>query len=188
MTIFNYKHDKTLRDILYISLNKHSDKRGYLYELYNSKNYRFLKHKFVQQNFTYSKKNVLRGMHFQSYKPRGYLITVIQGKIFDVFVDLRSNSKNYKKYSFITLSSNSNTQIFIPPGFAHGFLTLSDYSIVSYNFTNHFYDKYCKGFIWNDEDIKISWPIKKPILNMRDSLYPQFKHLNKKDFPKGFSK
>ena len=94
MTIFNYKHDKTLRDILYISLNKHSDKRGYLYELYNSKNYRFLKHKFVQQNFTYSKKNVLRGMHFQSYKPRGYLITVIQGKIFDVFVDLRSNSKN----------------------------------------------------------------------------------------------
>lgn len=188
MTILNYKQDKILRDVLYISLNKYSDKRGYLYELYNSKNYHFLKNKFVQQNFTYSKKNVLRGMHFQSYKPRGYLITVIQGKIFDVFVDMRSNSKTYKRYSSIRLNSNSNIQIFIPPGFAHGFLTLSEYSIVSYNFTNNFYNKYCKGFIWNDEDIKISWPTKRPILNMRDSLYPQFKNIYKNDFPKGFSK
>ncbi len=73
MTIFNYKHDKTLRDILYISLNKHSDKRGYLYELYNSKNYRFLKHKFVQQNFTYSKKMFLEECIFNHINPEAIL-------------------------------------------------------------------------------------------------------------------
>tara|TARA_Y100001958_G_scaffold143193_1_gene119988 strand:+ start:67 stop:591 length:525 start_codon:yes stop_codon:yes gene_type:complete len=167
-----------IKGILIIKGNRHLDNRGYLRELILEK--RINKH-FKFQITSVSKKNILRGLHFQVNKPQGKLISVIKGEIFDVAVDLRRNSKTFGKYFGIKLSEKNCTSVFIPKGFAHGFLTLKKENIVCYSCTDYRSKKDERSLHYADPDLKIKWPIKKPIVSKRDknanSLKSYFKNL-----------
>ena len=144
---------------------KHQDKRGYLRELILEK---LIKKKFKFQILSVSKKNVLRGLHFQVRKPQGKLISVLKGEIFDVAVDLRKKSKTYGKYFSIKLSEKNCTSVFIPPGFAHGFLTLKKENIICYSCTEYRSPIDERSLIYNDPKIKIKWPAKKLNISVKD--------------------
>jgi len=144
---------------------KHQDKRGYLRELVLEK---LIKKKFKFQILSVSKKNVLRGLHFQVRKPQGKLISVLKGEIFDVAVDLRKNSKTYGRYFSIKLSEKNCTSVFIPPGFAHGFLTLGKENIICYSCTEYRSPTDERSLIYNDPKLKIKWPAKKPNISIKD--------------------
>ncbi len=144
---------------------KHQDKRGYLRELVVEK---LIKKNFKFQITSFSKKNVLRGLHFQVKKPQGKLISVIRGEIFDVAVDLRKNSKTFGKHFSIKLNEKNCTSVFIPPGFAHGFLTLKKENIVCYSCTEYRSPNDERSLKYNDDKLKIKWPVKKPIISAKD--------------------
>ena len=144
---------------------KHQDKRGYLRELILEK---LIKKKFKFQILSVSKKNVLRGLHFQVRKPQGKLISVLKGEIFDVAVDLRKKSKTYGKYFSINLSEKNCTSVFIPPGFAHGFLTLKKENIICYSCTEYRSPIDERSLLYNDPKIKIKWPAKKLNISTKD--------------------
>ncbi len=172
------KIEKTfIDDLLIVHIDQFSDKRGFFQEQYSFRNYRdsVFKNKFVQDNLTFSKKNVLRGLHFQVHKPQAKLISVVYGKIFDVAVDLRPKSRTYLKYFSIILTNKNNKQLFIPKGFAHGFLVLSDFAYVNYKCSDYYDSLDDSGIIWNDKKINIKWPLKNnyPKLSKKD------KNLNK---------
>ena len=143
------------------------DKRGFFQEI-------FLKIKFnLSIKFTAiakSKKNVIRGLHFQSSYSQAKLITVTHGKIFDVAVDLRKNSKTFGKYFSIEISQKDDFSFYIPENFAHGFLCLSKKCAVYYKCTNYREKNSEKTILWNDKNLGIRWPIKKPILSKKDKL------------------
>ena len=124
--------------------------------------------------FLIFKKNTLRGLHLQTKNSQAKIITVVQGKILDVVVDLRKKSATYGKYFSIEISQNSNFSIFIPAGFAHGFLCLSKNCAVYYKCTNYRNKKSEKTIMWNDKTLNIKWPIKKPILSAKDKLGIKF--------------
>ena len=119
---------------------------------------------------SFSKKNTLRGLHLQKKKQQAKIITVAQGRILDVVVDLRRKSKTYGKHFSIEISHNSDFSLFIPEGFAHGFVCLSKTCLVYYKCTNYRNQKSEITIKWNDEALNIKWPIKKPILSKKDSL------------------
>ena len=147
---------KIIKTIIY------KDKRGFLKETFNN---RLFKNKtFPFDIMSYSKKNVLRGLHLQLKKPQSKIITVTHGKIFDVAIDLRKNSKTFGKYVSIVISDTDNFSFFIPEGFAHGFLCLSKKCTVNYKCSNYRNAKSERTLSWNDKKIDIKWPIKKPIL------------------------
>ena len=144
---------------------KFIDSRGYFQELVMEKN---IKKKFPFHVMSFSKKNIIRGLHIQSKNPQGKFITVIKGKIFDVAVDLRKNSKTYGKYYSKILSEKNSLSIYIPPGFAHGFCTLEKENFIIYSCTQYRNAKSEIGIKYNDQDLNIKWPIKKPILSIKD--------------------
>ena len=148
------------------------DQRGFFFESYNRKDYKKILGKnisFVQDNQSKSKKNVLRGLHFQIKKPQGKLIRVLKGKIFDVVVDLRKDSKSFSNFYSIFLSEESKEQLWVPPGFAHGFLVMSEFAEVSYKTTDYWYPEYEKTLIWNDPNVSVDWPFNNPLLSEKDS-------------------
>jgi len=129
-----------------------------------------------------SKKNVLRGLHLQTKNPQAKFLNVIKGKIFDVLVDLRKNSNTFGKHFSIILSNQSlYSSIYIPEGFAHGFFCLDNENIIYYGCSNYRQKDYEIGILWNDKDLKINWPIKKPILSDKD-----FKNISFKEYCKNF--
>ena len=144
---------------------KHNDKRGYLRELVLEK---LIKKKFKFQITSVSKKNVLRGLHFQIKKPQGKLISVIKGEIFDVAVDMRKNSQTFGQHFSIRLNENNCSSVFIPPGFAHGFLTLKKENIVCYSCTEYRSPNNERSLKYNDPKLKIKWPVKKPNISLKD--------------------
>ena len=162
------------KDLLIIKSKKHVDKRGFFREIYK---YSSFKKKFVFDCFSYSKKNVLRGMHFQKKNPQGKFVTVIDGKILDVAVDLRRRSPTFGKYFSLILDSKKNVSIYIPPGFAHGFLCLSKTCKIYYKCTKHRDEKSENTLLWNDSFVKVKWPIKKPILSVKDLRGKNFSEL-----------
>ena len=166
------------KDLLIIEGKSHKDYRGYLREIYLEKN---INKKFKFQIVSKSKKNVLRGLHFQSVNSQGKYLSVIKGKIFDVVVDLRSKSKTFGQYFSILLSEKNCKSIYIPGGFAHGFLTLGDENIISYNCTNYRNAKSELTLKWNDTDINIKWPKINPILSLKDKNGLTLKDLIKKN-------
>ena len=141
------------------------DKRGYFKELLLEKK---LKKKFPFYVMSFSKKNVIRGLHLQSKFQQGKFVTVIKGKIFDVAVDLRKNSKTFGKYFSTILSEKNCKSIYIPPGFAHGFCSLDKENYVVYNCTNYRNKQSELGILYNDKKLNIKWPVKKPILSKKD--------------------
>jgi len=164
------------KDLVIINNTAFKDKRGYFKELLREKR---LKKRFPFLVMSFSKKNVIRGLHLQKKNSQGKFISVIKGKIFDVVVDLRKNSKTYGKYLSTILSEKNSKSIFIPPGFAHGFCALSNENYVVYSCTKYRDEKSEIGIKFNDKDLKINWPIKKPIISNKDK-----NNLSLKDFKK----
>lgn len=144
----------------------HKDNRGFFREVFKKRS--FSKKKFVFTCLSSSKKNVLRGLHLQKKFAQGKYLSVIKGEIFDVAVDLRKKSKTFGKFFSIKLSDKNGLSIFIPEGFAHGFIGLKKENIISYHCTNYRSKKNEIGIKWNDPNFKIRWPVKKPILSKKD--------------------
>ena len=155
----------SIKDLILLKTNILKDKRGFFKEVQKSK---ILKKKFIFDCFSFSKKNILRGLHIQRNKSQAKFITVVSGEIFDVAVDLRKNSKTYGKYYSVRIGQKSNFSLYIPEGFAHGFLCLSKTCALYYKNSNY-RDKNSETTIkWDDRDLKIKWPISKPILSEKD--------------------
>ena len=165
-------------DVLIIEPNVYSDQRGFFYESFNLNEFQSLVNKditFVQDNHSYSIKNTLRGLHYQINHPQGKLVRVIIGEVFDVAVDLRKSSKTYRKWVGKYLSAENKQQMWIPIGFAHGFLVLSDEAEVIYKATDFYDNESERSIIWNDPTINIDWPNKhSPILSIKDKSAPLF--------------
>ena len=153
------------KDLLIIENKAFNDKRGYLKELLKEQK---LKKKFPFTVMSFSKKNVIRGLHLQKKNTQGKFISVLKGKIFDVVVDLRRKSKTYKKYFSIILSEKNSKSLYVPEGFAHGFCCLDKENYVIYSCTKYRNKKSEVGLKYNDKDLNINWPIKKPILSKKD--------------------
>ena len=151
---------------LIIKTKIYNDKRGFLKETF--RNNLFKNIKFPFDIMSSSKKKILRGLHIQTDKSQAKIITVTHGKIFDVAVDLRKNSKTFGKYVSLIISENSDFSFYIPKGFAHGFLCLSKKCTVNYKCSEYRHSKYEKTLSWNDPKINIKWPILNPILSEKD--------------------
>ena len=170
------------KGLLIIKRPTYVDSRGFLRELFEQKKF---KKKFVFDYFSLSKKNVIRGLHLQYKDPQTKIITVISGKIFDVVLDCRKNSKTFGKYFTLKISSKDNFSLYIPEGFAHGFCSLADNTILHYKNSDYRNKNYDMGILWNDKDLNIKWPVKKPIISLRDRNNLSFKKfLNSKNFKK----
>ena len=158
----------------------HGDHRGYFLETYNEKHWNDNFDRtpsFVQDNESMSNKGVLRGLHFQ--KPpcaQGKLVRVVKGSVLDVAVDLRKDSSTYGEHHSIVLSGENKKQFFIPPGFAHGFLTLEDKTIFSYKCTEFYSPENEGGLSWDDPDLSIDWGIENPQLSEKDKDYTKFRN------------
>jgi len=155
----------TIPDLLILKSQIFEDKRGFLKESFRKD---VLKKNFPFDIMSHSKKNVLRGLHFQSKYSQAKLITVTHGKILDVAVDLRKKSKTFGKYFSIEISHEDDFSFFIPENFAHGFLCLSKSCTINYKCSNYRNPKYEKTLAWNDPVINIKWPVKKPVLSDKD--------------------
>tara|TARA_Y100000589_G_scaffold328717_1_gene373476 strand:- start:1135 stop:1713 length:579 start_codon:yes stop_codon:yes gene_type:complete len=166
---------KLISGLKLINHHVYRDERGFFFESYNKHLLDKLLDKeinFCQLNQSYSKKGVLRGLHYQlEPSDQGKLIQCVSGSIFDVAVDIRKNSPTFKSWFGIELNEQIKQSFWIPPGFAHGFLTLSEFAVVQYLVTNNWDRKLERSIVWNDPDIGIIWPINNfiPIISMKDS-------------------
>ena len=162
----------SFKDVLLIEPEVFKDERGFFFESFNQRTFNQLigrEVKFVQDNQSRSKKNVIRGLHFQIEKPQIKLIKVISGSIFDVVVDIRKQSKNFGKHISIELNSEDNKQLWIPEGFAHGFLVLSEIAEVQYKVSEFWSPEAERTLSWNDPQININWPLSsEPIVSKKD--------------------
>lgn len=153
------------------------DDRGFFLETYHINRYKSILGEsiaFVQDNYSRSAKNVLRGLHFQINKPQGKLVRVVRGEVFDVVVDIRKNSPTFGQWVSVVLSEDNMRQLWIPPGFAHGFCVLSELADFEYKCTDY-YNPLDEGTIlWSDPDLDIHWPIENPILSDKDTNAPRF--------------
>ena len=164
-----------IKGLLVFKGEKFNDNRGYFREVLIEKT---VKRKFKFNVVSMSKKNVIRGLHLQEREPQAKFISVVKGKIIDVAVDIRKNSRTYGKHFKIVLSDKNCTSLYIPEGFAHGFGGLEKENIVVYSCTNYRHKKGERGIRWNDKNLKINWNIKKPIISSKDKKnipFEQFK-------------
>ena len=166
--------------MILITLKKHGDDRGFFMETYRESLFaRFGIHeKFVQDSRSLSKKNILRGMHYQIKKPQGHMVSVMRGKIFDVGVDLRKNSPTFGQWCGVELSAENPQQLFLPPGVAHGFCTLDDENEIYYKCTDYYNAEDEGGLLWCDPTINIQWPLANPITNARDNAFPALSEIS----------
>lgn len=162
------------------------DERGGFMETYNQQEFAEagISNDFVQDNQSYSRKGVLRGLHFQKTHPQAKLVRVLRGKVFDAVVDLRASSSTYGMWFGVTLSEDNRKQVFVPRGFAHGFKVLSDEAVIAYKCDDFYHPEDEGGLYWNDPEIGIPWPELSDgadlILNKRDQNFPLLKDLDVK--------
>lgn len=179
----NFRFIETeMQGLLIIEPRIFEDERGYFMETYHHNAFKEvgLNQAFVQDNQSKSKKGVLRGLHFQRKHPQGKLVRVIGGKVFDVAVDLRKNSPTFREWRGIILSGENQKQFYIPEGFAHGFLVLSEEAVVSYKCTDFYDPKDQQGIKWDDPILEIEWPVKKIdqiIVSDKDRMLKSFKEI-----------
>jgi dTDP-4-dehydrorhamnose 3,5-epimerase len=161
-----------LNGLLIIQPRVFSDDRGYFYESFQEQRYQTLGvPRLVQDNISHSTKNVIRGLHYQKPHAQGKLAYVSRGCVWDVVVDIRRSSPTFKQWFGIQLDDRNHTQLYIPPGFAHGFCVLSDDAIFHYKCSDYYTPDSEHGIAWNDQTINISWPISNPILSPKDKQY-----------------
>ena len=163
-----------------------SDDRGFFLETWNSMRYEKdgIKGSFVQDNVSFSKKGVLRGLHFQYPQSQSKLVQVLSGEVVDVAVDIRKDSPTFGQWISEVLSSANHRQMYIPSGFAHGYCVTSETAVFSYKCTD-FYNPACEGgIVWNDPDINIDWPIQEPILSLKDASLPKLRDIQPEKLPR----
>lgn len=171
-----------IKDLLIIQPKVFEDERGYFFESFNSKNFfdKNLNLNFVQDNISRSKKGTIRGLHYQTGEfAQGKLCQAVYGKVLDVAIDIRFNSPTFGKYFSIELSEENHKQIYIPPGFAHGFSVLSDEAIFQYKCTNYYNKESERSIIYNDPDLNIDWKVDKPIVSEKDLTAKKFNQIEK---------
>ena len=168
-----------IADVLVIEPHVFGDERGFFYESFNQKVWQEktdIKTTFVQDNHSRSEKEVLRGLHYQIQQPQGKLVRVIRGAVFDVAVDIRQSSPTFGRWVGFELSEDNHRQMWIPKGFAHGFLVLSDVAEFLYKTTDYWASQHERAIIWNDPDLAIKWPLQNPpILSAKDAKGMPFK-------------
>jgi dTDP-4-dehydrorhamnose 3,5-epimerase len=159
-------------DVLVLEPKVHQDDRGFFLESYNRRAFNEaagMKVEFVQDNESFSVRNVLRGLHYQIRQPQGKLIQVMAGEVFDVAVDLRRSSSTFGKWVGVTISGGTHRMLWIPPGFAHGFLVLSEHAIMLYKTTDYYAPEHERTIVWSDPSLNIRWPLEaKPIVSDKD--------------------
>ena len=162
-----------ISDVLVVEPHVFGDNHGFFYESFNARKFKELtglEPNFVQDNHSRSAKNVLRGLHYQIKQPQGKLIRVVAGEVFDVAVDIRKGSPTFGRWVGQTLSAENKKQLWIPVGFAHGFLVLSDYAEFLYKTTDYWAPEHERCIAWNDSDLAVRWPSEKaPILSAKDA-------------------
>ena len=177
---------KKIDNVFIINQKIHKDSRGSFLESYKDINFRkfhFLEN-FSQDNISISKKNVLRGLHYQINNPQSQLVTILSGSVFDVCVDLRPWSKTFKQWISIKLDSTKFSQILMGPGIAHGYYVLTQNALMHYKVDKRYKKTNEYGLFWKDDTINIKWPCKKPILNKKDKNFKSLKNFVTSDFPK----
>lgn len=175
-----------LPGVLIIEPRVFGDTRGFFMETFSQRKYETigLKEKFVQDNLSFSSRGVLRGLHYQNPNSQGKLVSVVQGEVFDVAVDIRTGSPTLGQWVGVSLSGENHRQLWVPPGFAHGFCVLSDTTYFTYKCTDIYTPSAEGGILWNDPDIDIEWPIEKPLLSDKDEVYPRLKDVPAERLPK----
>lgn len=169
--------------LLIIKPKTHKDKRGFFYESYvKKKYYSFCKKFFCQDNISLSKKNVLRGIHFQWKNPQAQIIQLLKGKIFIAFVDFRPKSKTFLKKKEFIIDSKNNEQIIMPPGVGSGFYALNNFNLMHYKVSEYYNPKFEMGIKWNCDKISINWPKGKKIISNKDKKNLITKNINFKIF------
>ena len=169
-----------LPGVLIIEPKTFRDDRGFFLETFHVDRYRELAHiglSFVQDNHSRSTRGVLRGLHLQKRRPQGRLIRVALGDVFDVAADIDPRSPTFGRWVGVTLSDANHRQLWVPPGFAHGFVVLSDVADVEYKCTDYYDPLSESGVVWNDADLAIDWPIDKPTLSAKDQRLPRLAEL-----------
>ncbi|MCR8745459.1 dTDP-4-dehydrorhamnose 3,5-epimerase [Romboutsia lituseburensis] len=183
----NFKFIETkIKDLYIVEPKVFGDDRGYFMESYNRVDFveAGLDMVFVQDNESKSKKGVLRGMHFQTKHTQGKLVRVTQGEVYDVAVDLRKNSPTFGQWDGVVLSAENKRQFYVPEGFAHGFLVLSDEAVFNYKCTDYYAPEYDSGLLYNDKEVNIKWPlenIEEIILSEKDKKQKTLKELKELD-------
>ena len=160
-----------LPEVLLIEPKVFGDARGFFFESWNEREFERagIRARFVQDNHSRSEKGVLRGLHYQVRQPQGKLVSVLVGQVFDVAVDLRRSSPTFRKYVSVQLSAGTPRTIWVPPGFAHGFLVLSEQAMVQYKTTNYYAPEHERTLAWNDPDLAIRWPLEaEPVMSDKD--------------------
>jgi dTDP-4-dehydrorhamnose 3,5-epimerase len=162
-----------------------NDARGFFFESYQERKFAELgiHDRFVQDNHAHSRKDTLRGLHYQVERPQAKLCRVIQGEVLDVVVDIRNGSPNFGRYIRAVLSAENMRQIYIPPGFAHGYLVLTETAEFLYKCSDFYYPEYERGIIWNDSEIAIDWGIEAPILSAKDLSHPPLAKVGLSELP-----
>ncbi|MBC6479485.1 MAG: dTDP-4-dehydrorhamnose 3,5-epimerase [Hormoscilla sp. GM7CHS1pb] len=169
-----------IKDVLLLEPKVFGDDRGFFYESYNQRVFAEktgLSVEFVQDNHSRSETGVLRGLHYQIQQPQGKLVRVVRGEVFDVAVDIRKSSPDFGKWVGCLLSADNHRQLWIPAGFAHGFLVVSEVAEMLYKTTDYYAPNHERCIIWNDPDLAIDWPLggKTPVLSAKDSAGLPFK-------------
>ena len=180
----NIKETK-LTGVLILEPKVFSDDRGYFLETWNNTRYEQagIPGPFVQDNISFSKKGILRGLHFQYPQSQGKLIQVLSGEVVDIVVDIRAGSPTYGQWIGEILSESNHRQIYVPQGFAHGYCVTSEAALFSYKCTDFYNPATEHGIIWNDPDIEIEWPTSQPELSAKDAVYPRHKDLRPESLP-----
>jgi len=170
-----------LPEVLIIEPKVFGDERGFFLESFNKKSFETatgLKREFVQDNHSRSARNVLRGLHYQIKHPQGKLLRVVTGEVFDVAVDLRRNSPNFGKWVGVTLSAENKRQLWVPEGFAHGFVVISESAEFLYKTTDYWHPEHERSLLWNDPSLSIQWPITAaPVVSAKDAAGKTFKEI-----------
>jgi dTDP-4-dehydrorhamnose 3,5-epimerase len=166
-------------DVLVLEPRIYSDARGHFFESYNRRSFREatgVDAEFVQDNQSFSVRNVIRGLHYQIRQPQGKLVQALLGDIYDVVVDIRRSSPTFGKWTAVELSAASHRMIWVPAGFAHGFLVRSEHAIVQYKVTDFYAPEHERTICWNDHQLAIRWPLESdPVLNDKDARGTDFR-------------
>jgi dTDP-4-dehydrorhamnose 3,5-epimerase len=175
-----------LPGVLIIEPKVFGDERGFFMESWNGRRYEEagLPGRFVQDNLSYSAHGVLRGLHFQNPDPQGKLVSVLQGEVFDVAVDIRVGSPTFGKWTGTTLSAENKRQFYVPPNFAHGFVVTSEAALFFYKCTDYYAPASERTVLWNDPDISIEWPIAEPTLSDKDRAAPPLREMPEEALPR----
>ncbi|MCL4164893.1 UNVERIFIED_CONTAM: hypothetical protein GTU68_046408 [Idotea baltica] len=171
--------ETSLSGVLVIEPVVHGDKRGFFTETFSAQRYKEagIPLDFVQDNHSRSQRGVLRGLHAQKQRPQGKLVRCSYGEVYDVAVDIDRNSETFGKYIGVTLSDTNCRQLYVPPGYLHGFLVISPVADFEYKCTDYYYPEDEIGVVWDDPDIAIDWPIKAPQISDKDAKLPRLNQI-----------